>query len=694
MHLTPFLIFFWSFFAHGRIGRVRCLTRECHLFLSPVGSRALWLGGIGAKGRRSSRDSQWIGGPSKGRLNRGKTPTVGNVPWRKSPNELYLLRGIKNVFGFFNWFGNAENEKFCDDVIAHLGDINKMKQITRNHTDRNVMEVETMKKIFHHVLTSSMSYKVLNCVSYLIKRYKVDPSKVCTLLNELSEEVQEMRNAENFLALHIFFLEDESVALFSMMHIIDFFKSKRRLMEAQDTIRKKIYEQCVNDLIRKKVTKYKLFCERKGIPFHLGNALDKIRLNEKEEDIYFSYNHEELLRVFIRKVSMEKGKGLGNEELEGNMGGRSHVGDVDRLGSMEYPATHHSAEYGEGYISDRTTDQSMNHQRVDNSAERVADAEENENLMELKKTYEEIQSFNDSIIKHIESKQRFFYFDENETEFMQNRRQAKGVKGQSKQGGEYNKNDEDNNDDDEEEEDMESIQKRIDNYIHEYTKSKNISMEQFTNEFVQQADLNFKNFLEGLHLGEGVANVDEGNADSVTAYNEMLNGGSVGTVGRDRKKDELTTFKLKKMYEGDTNESGFHLTNDLLYERLRMRMLYLLQKIEYLKFKYQHDIINERYPIEKNEKTVLDVLKYGYKIVVSPDVDNSIFKKNQHVQGGLTSNLYANDMKGDPEEGEFPRGKKHVYDFKCRECDYHIFSTGENQFSEEIATCPQCHAES
>ncbi|ANQ07809.1 Uncharacterized protein PCOAH_00020710 [Plasmodium coatneyi] len=676
MHLTAFLVLFCVFFSHGSIGSVRCLMRKYHLFLSrPARGSAFSLCGNGAKRRRSTKGSQWISDPSKGKLNRGTTPTLGGVPVRRNPNELYLFRWIRNGFGFFNWFESSENEKFCEDVITHLGDINKMKQLTRSHTNSNVMEGETMKRIFHHVLTSSISYRVLNCVSYLIRHYKVDRSKLCTLLNELSDQVQEMRDAENFLALHLFFLEDESVALFSMVHIIDFFRSKRRLMEAQDVIRKKIYEQCVNDLIRKKVSKYKLFCERKGIPFQLGDALDKIRLREKEEDIYFSYNHEELLRAFVRKVSLEKGKGLGNAELGENFGEGGYVGDVNRLRNVaSYPRRSHTDEYAAGHISGRTTDQ-LADRTDDHAAERVADAsaqaEENENLMELKKTYEEVQSFNDSIIKHIESNQRLFYFDENESEFRKQGKQSNGEEAEQQE-----------KEEEEEEEDMESIQKRIDSYIHECTKSKNISMEQFTNEFVQQADVNFQAFLKGLRLGEGDTNIDRESADGVTTNNAMENGGSVSTGGIPRKKDEITTFKLRKMYEGDKNDdSGFHLTNDILYERLRMRMLHLLQKIEYLKFKYQHDIINERYPIEKNEKTVLDVLKYGYKIVVSPDVDNSIFKQNQHVNGGLPSSVSANE---------------HVYDFKCRECDYHIFSTGrmdrENQFSEEIETCPQCHA--
>ncbi|GAB66199.1 hypothetical protein PCYB_083600, partial [Plasmodium cynomolgi strain B] len=660
MHLAKLLIFLWSFFTHGRIGCVCRLMRDCPLFLSPSGGSTSSLCRNREKRWPSSRGSHWIGGqsrggPSKGRLNRVTTPTLGGVPVKRSPNELYLLRGLKNALGFFNWFGSGENEKFCEDVIAHLGDITKMKQLTRSHTNRNVMEGETMKKIFRHVLTSPISYKILNCVSYLIRRYRVDRSKLCTLLNELSDEVKEMRDAENFLALHIFFLEDESVALFSMMRIIDFFRSKRSLMEAQDIIRKKIYEQCVNDLIRKKVTKYKLFCERKGIPFLLGDALDRIRLNEKEEDVYFSYNQEELLRTFIKKVSFQKGKGLGDAELEENFGeGGGHVGDVNSLGSMGYPSSHPTAEYAAGHTADRT---------ADHTANLTADVEENENLMELKKTYEEIQSFNDSIIKHIESNQRLFYFDENESQFRKHRGKVNGEKRQGGQDGEEAKEEAD--EEEEEEEDFESIQKKIDSYIHEYTKSNNMSLEQFTNEFVHQADLNFKKFLKGLRLGEVDANVDGGSAGGVTAHNAIENGGSAAMVGVPRqKKEQLTTFKLKKLNEGDTNDSGFHLTNDILYERLRMKILFLLQKMEYLKFKYQYEIINERYPIEKNEKTVLDVLKYGYKIVVSPDVDNSIFQQNRHVHGGLSSSVPGNGVKGDLQEGAV--GDSHEEDAALR----------------------------
>ncbi|KJP89660.1 hypothetical protein AK88_00618 [Plasmodium fragile] len=611
----------------------------------------------------------------------------------RSSNELYLLRGFKNAFGFFNLFGGDDNEQFCEDVIAHLGDITKMKQLTQSHTNRKVMEGETMKKIFRHVLTSSISYRVLNCVSYLIRHYQVDRSKLCTLLNELSDEVKEMRDAENFLALHIFFLADESVALFSMMHIIDFFRSKRKLMEAQDVIRKKIYEQCVNDLIRKKIAKYKLFCERKRITFHLGDALNKIRLNEKEEDIYFSYNHAELLKAFVTKVSVEKGKGLGGAELGENFAGGGHVGDVHRVGSVAHPSTHHTSEYAAGDVANRTADHTADH-----TAERVADAcaeaEENENLMELKKTYQEIQSFNDSIIKHIESNQRLFYFYENESEFRKRRRQANGEQGQHGNNGEDGAAEEggaaEGGAAEEGEEDMESIQKRVDSYIHEYTKSKNMSMDQFANEFVHQADLNFREFLKGLRLEDGDAMEDGGSEEEINSHNAISNEGIVSMAGATSQKDQLTTFKLKKIHQGDTNDSGFHLTNDILYERLRMKMLYLLQKTEYLKYKYQHEIINERYPIEKNEKTILDILKYGYKIVVTPDVDNSIFQHNRNVHGGpfsSSSSLSSNGVKGDLregalsgdayEDGESLHTTKRVYNFKCRQCDYHIFRTGK-----------------
>ncbi|EUD65635.1 hypothetical protein C922_03881 [Plasmodium inui San Antonio 1] len=642
---------------------------DCRLFLSPSGSSASSLCGNRAKRGRSSRGSHWIGdqsrgGPSKRRLNRVTTPTLGGVPLKRSPNELYLFRGLRNAFSFFNWFGSAEDEKFCEDIIAHLGDITKMKQLTRSHTNRDMMEGETMKKIFRHILTSSISYRVLNCVSYLISRYKVGRSKLCTLLNELSDEVKEMKDAENFLALHIFFLEDESVALFSMMHIMDFFRSKRRLMEAQDVIRKKIYDQCVNDLIRKKITKYKLFCQRKGIPFLLGDALDKIRLSEKEEDVYFSYDHKEMLRVFIRKISMEKGKGLGDTEMEGSFGeGGDHVGEMDSLRNMGYPSTHHTTEYAAGHTGHHIADETANH-TADHVADACAQAEENENLMELKKTYQEIQSFNESIIKHIESKQRLFYFDENEFEFRKHKgKWQDGKHGEEGQHGQDEQDWQDGEELEEEEEDMESIQKRIDSYIHEYTKSKNMSMEQFTNEFVEQADLNFKAFLKGLRLGEGDvtahdASLEGGSEGDLAAHDASIDGGtapgliaSTATAGAPRQKDQLTTFKLKKLNEGDTDDSGFQLTDDILYERIRMKMLYLLQKVEYLKFKYQHEIINERYPIEKNEKTVLDVLKYGYKIVVSPDVDNSIFHQNRHVHGDLSSNVFANGVKGDLQEG-------------------------------------------
>lgn len=51
-----------------------------------------------------------------------------------------------------------------------------------------------------------------------------------------------------------------------------------------------------------------------------------------------------------------------------------------------------------------------------------------------------------------------------------------------------------------------------------------------------------------------------------------------------------------------------------------------------MKYMHQYEILNERYPINKNEKTILDLLKYGYKIDVSPDVDNSMFKKNVNIE--------------------------------------------------------------
>ncbi|CAI7720166.1 conserved Plasmodium protein, unknown function [Plasmodium vivax] len=702
MHVAKLLILFWSFFAHGRIRCVCRLMRDCRLFLSPAGGSESSLCGSRAKRGPPSRGShgrgaqlsggQSRGDPSKGRLNRVTTPKFGGVPVKRSPNEIYLFGGLKNVFGLLNWFGSGENEKFCEDVIAHLGDITKMKQLTRSHTSRSVMEGETMKRIFRHVLTSPISYRVLNCVSYLIRRYKVDRSKLCTLLNELSDEVKEMRDAENFLALHTFFLEDQSVALFSLMHVIDFFRSKRRLMEAQDSIRKKIYEQCVNDLIRKKVIKYKLFCERRGIPFLLGDALDKIRLSEKEEDVYFSYDREELSRVFIKRVSTERGRGLGGAEL-GESWGEGGPG-----GLSGHPAVEQVAEQADEHVAGRTADHTAgstaNH-TADAASDADAQAEENENLMELKKTYQEMQSFNDSIVKYIESNQRLFYFDENEPQV---RRRG---------GGEAERETPlEASTEASAEEDMEAVRKRIDSYIHEHTKSNNMTMEQFANEFVQQADLNFKAFLKGLRLGGADAGVAAGGvtaggvmesgvtSDGVTSDGDVANGGNATPAGAPRQ-NQLTTFKLKKLNEGDADDSGFHLTNEILYERLRVKMLYFLQKMEHLKFKYQHEIINERYPVEKNEKTVLDVLKFGYKIVVSPDVDNSLFQQNRHVHGGPSASGCADGVERDPHEGEAAlRRRKHIYDFKCRECDYHIFSTGENQLAEEVAACPQCHARS
>ncbi|GAW80686.1 hypothetical protein, conserved [Plasmodium gonderi] len=649
----------------------------------------------------------------RGNLNEEKIQALHYSTFRKKASAVYLWGRFKNGFDFFGFFKSSHDEvrwmsgtsticKFCENITSNLSDITKVKQVIQLHSDKKILEPGIMKKILLHVVHSTINFKVINSCSYLIQHFKVSKDQICSLMNEISNEVKDRKQAENFLGLHIFFLKDENVSLFSMMHIIDFFRCKQKLMEVICSIKKKIYEQFVNDLIRRKVERYKLFCEQKKIQFHLRDALNKVDLYEKE-DAYFSYDYGEVKNIFNKKLTTEKGREFqGTDMVE--------------------------------YLRESSNDRGGNNLQCDSDSgtSPSAEAEDNENLMELKKTYEEIQSFNESIIEHLEPNQHLFYFDENYSDLKINEADVKGKnhseegmgkheheQGQEEVGLKEGEMEEGEEEGEEGEEDIESIQKRVDKYIHEYIRDNNMTMEQFSNEFVEQADLNFKMFLKNVRL-ENKQNEIGGVAHGENSFEENSHGWiSKGAVKSCLQNDEITNFKLRKLHEDNKEDVQFHLTNDVLYERLRKKMLYYLQKIEYLKFKYQYDIINEKYPINKNEKTVLDVLKYGYKIVVSPDVDNSVFHQNQHMYGTASSST-GFEMEDPPRHEEQSQGSttqqmestlwhgsrtwsrkvklqigvtnwRNYYDFKCRKCNYHIFNTsGAKEFPEKVISCPQC----
>ncbi|SCP04254.1 conserved Plasmodium protein, unknown function, partial [Plasmodium ovale] len=165
-----------------------------------------------------------------------KKNKFSNIPFRGSTPGLSLFDEIKKKFFFFPFMKSGEDEKFCEEIILNLSDITKIRQLTQK-TQHKMLEKENVKKIFLHGIFSSINFKTLNSISYLLRRFNVERATICSVLNEVSEDVHEVKHAENFLALHFFLLKDEDVSLFSTMHIIDFFKSKQNVMEALHSIK-------------------------------------------------------------------------------------------------------------------------------------------------------------------------------------------------------------------------------------------------------------------------------------------------------------------------------------------------------------------------------------------------------------------------------------------------------------------------
>lgn len=329
--------------------------------------------------------------------------------------------------------------------------------------------------------------------------------------------------------------------------------------------------------MRKKIERYNIFCEIENIKYNLEDALKKIKLNIQEDDIYFNYDYKYLLKIFEKKTKK-----------------------YDNMGTVK----------DEVYIM---PDQG----KVDE----YIDIENHDCLKELKKTYEKLQSFNDSIIEHIESDQDLFYFNDNE--YMANKSKKKNI----------NKYEQNNNiNETEEDEDTIAMQKNIDDYIEKYKRDNNSSVENLKNTFVEQADINFKHFLEAINLDNSIREENEANMKTMMKSNKHIIEDFEGNLYGDNQnkfREEITNFRLKQLNQSD---EALNITNDMFYERMRVKLLYYIQKIEYMKYMHQYEILNERYPINKNEKTILDLLKYGYKIDVSPDVDNSMFKKNVNIE--------------------------------------------------------------
>ncbi|SBS84778.1 conserved Plasmodium protein, unknown function [Plasmodium malariae] len=549
-------------------------------------------------------------------------------------------------------------------IISNINDLAAIKQIVQNE-EKKELEKENMKKILQHAVFSRITFKIINSISYLVKHFDVDKALICSILNDIGEHVKEPKEAESFLALHFFLLKDEDIELFSMVHIIDFFKSKQKLMETIQNIKRRIYEECVNELVRRQLDRYSLFCKKKKIKYDIKDAMNKIELHVKDEELYFSYDYKDLLKLFEKSIEIEKSKG--SKDII-----RGYVNSSSMEGHKESNVVNVS-------IDDNTD----------------VNVDDNENLKELRKTYEELQSFNDSIIRFIDTDQELYYFDENEYSFRNRRKKASSYDDdrcgkpyednkydnqyEDQYGDQYDDKYADQDDDpygDEDRDRVKAVQKNIDEYIEKCTREKNMSIEDIKNEFIEQADMNFKKFMESIKLDEN-ANETEASIAPTTIVKEKKKNPDKTTSST----NEITNFKLKKI---STNEEDINLTNDILYERLRIKVLYYLQKMEYLKFKYQYDIINERYPINKNEKTVLDVLKYNYKLVVAPHIDNSIFHKDIPERATQDKVENAANIVTEPTH----RRKKH-FKFKCANCNYHIFNTSDKDIPEKLEACPQ-----
>ncbi|SCN12299.1 conserved Plasmodium protein, unknown function [Plasmodium malariae] len=596
-----------------------------------------------------------------------KRTTFNNTSFRKAYNNLFLFDKLKRGLHFFSYLKNDEDEKFLQSIISNINDLAAIKQIVQNE-EKKELEKENMKKILQHAVFSRITFKIINSISYLVKHFDVDKALICSILNDIGEHVKEPKEAESFLALHFFLLKDEDIELFSMVHIIDFFKSKQKLMETIQNIKRRIYEECVNELVRRQLDRYSLFCKKKKIKYDIKDAMNKIELHVKDEELYFSYDYKDLLKLFEKSIEIEKSKG--SKDII-----RGYVNSSSMEGHKESNVVNVS-------IDDNTD----------------VNVDDNENLKELRKTYEELQSFNDSIIRFIDTDQELYYFDENEYSFRNRRKKASSYDDdrcgkpyednkydnqyEDQYGDQYDDKYADQDDDpygDEDRDRVKAVQKNIDEYIEKCTREKNMSIEDIKNEFIEQADMNFKKFMESIKLDEN-ANETEASIAPTTIVKEKKKNPDKTTSST----NEITNFKLKKI---STNEEDINLTNDILYERLRIKVLYYLQKMEYLKFKYQYDIINERYPINKNEKTVLDVLKYNYKLVVAPHIDNSIFHKDIPERATQDKVENAANIVTEPTH----RRKKH-FKFKCANCNYHIFNTSDKDIPEKLEACPQCNA--
>ncbi|SCL98405.1 conserved Plasmodium protein, unknown function [Plasmodium chabaudi chabaudi] len=552
------------------------------------------------------------------------------VPVRGIRQKLLLFDKLKNGLFFYKYIHRGKNEKFWENILMNLSELTKVKELIKT-TKGIKLEKDDIEKIFQHAILSKINFKVINTISYLIKHFKIDRNTISSVLDIVSKQIKDAKSAEHFLSLYSFLLEDD-IALFSIMHIVDFFKSKHKVLEIIQNIKAQIYDECVNDLVRKKIERYNIFCERTNIKYNLEDALKKIKLNIHEDDIYFNYDYKYLLKIFEKKTKRYDGIGTVKDEISV----MPDQGKVDE------------------YI----------------------DVESSEYLKELKKAYEKLHSFNDSIVEHIESDQNLFYFNDNE--YMINKNKNKNInKYEQNNNIKETKNEEEEDDD----EDTIAMKKNIDDYIESYKRNNNSSVENLKNEFVEQADIDFKNFLETVNLDNSAQEENEINLKTLSKSNKHMIedfDADLYENSQNKSREEVTNFRLKQLNQSD---EALNITNDIFYERMRVKLLHYIQKIEYMKYKHQYEILNESYPINKNEKTILDLLKYGYKIDVSPDVDNSMFKKNINIE---------KDKLIDEHHPAISFKQKKYYDFKCPDCGYHIFNTNEEVDSGPIENCPQC----
>ncbi|SOV20882.1 conserved Plasmodium protein, unknown function [Plasmodium sp. DRC-Itaito] len=605
---------------------------------------------------------------------------IKNVSLKKEKKPLFLFENLKKGFSFLGFWRNKYDQKYIDDVTSNINNLIRIKQVTQKKKS-NELTIENIKQILLRCVFSKIDFKIINSLSYIIKHFQMSNTTVHSILNQISEKVKEKKDAENYLALHLFLLKDENITLFSMMHIMDFFKSKQKVVECIRDIKRSIYEECVGDLIRKKIERYNLYCEKKKIKFNMKDAIKKMELNIKDDDLYFHYDYNELLRCFTMRLNMERNNN--KNKIRSNYDNINIDKDMDMNNNID------------GNINNISLDEKIKEQFED---------PDDENLKELKVTYEEFQLFNDNIIKYIEEDQQLYNINSNNIN-SNNNNNINRIKNKNKikeNNNNGNSGDSDDYYDDynyEKEEDL-VIQKNIDDYIYKNTTGMNKSLEEFKNQFIEQADIEFKNFLSNVNLDQhgNVKRNDENtkNSDHIKNRNTINKDHDTDLILQHQKEDnflkkniennmtndindnEINMIQLKKLNRSDED---INLTSDLIYERIRTKLLWYIQKIEYLKFKYQYDIINEQFPIIKNEKTVLDLLNYGYKIVMAPDVDNSLFEKTK-------MDALPND-KDKNNQMENQKNKKYFY-FKCKDCDYHLFNTSDKEDSENISICPQC----